>query len=725
MIALVLLLVLVLRPLFVLNNYNSVSNIRISTSLYTSPVIISFDKQPYGLRKLVFDPKTITLKTDSHLSSKVRHCSDPQKLMPLCQRCIPGLQLNGENKCELSEETTKLRETLFSIAANRGMPGTCQVYKYLSTDTLRRRHKTVGKWLDSIEPKRILDIGAYTNPIHSFMEHCPESVFMMEPCGELAHDGEMPWSSKEVSCGGRVTVQNVLPKSIKSFLYETHMQQFDVIVCIGCDKTYGPNWQELMSMPRPFHLVLEFSTLTRETRYPMEDSDGCSIIATKDFDFSDCPDCGFDVEKNDPFTRYAKERKLYLWQCNEYPQDYTSRAAESKAVLAPLCNNAKASPYIGMACVAEELLTNRIMDTALMAIDAGKEKEEEDRKVITAQTYGFKKYKNKGNCNASMLSYHIARKWWSIDDNQEQFEKANSYLERAIANKEKATSDSDLIEAMCFAASARFLYSSAVQQERVIDHLYLSIRLYQSTFRSILAAEPPSYGINSYHYHIKTCPPFLDQKYINEVAELEPIFPLGRNFDSREFGQSISFNPYIPLMSFESVQSREYRKMILIDVGANGFAASPKQLIDNYAAFGKTFDEVIMFDPKIDGMQIIPDIYSDKMDIIFHQQYLEIGTRNPKTDVLSFIKEKVHKDDFVVLKYDVDEEGCTGPTMEWGFLGDLLYSDVLNLVDELYVELHFYDKEYMYWNHQTHSAQQRYDIVRQLRACGMAIHDWP
>ena len=77
----------------------------------------------------------------------------------------------------------------------------------------------------------------------------------------------------------------------------------------------------------------------------------------------------------------------------------------------------------------------------------------------------------------------------------------------------------------------------------------------------------------------------------------------------------------------------------------------------------------------------------------------------------------------MVLKFDVDE-GAGGPTMEWAFLSDLLDSNALSLVDELYIELHF-KNEPIGWHHDTHSSRQHYDVVRQLRACGLAIHDWP
>lgn len=255
--------------------------------------------------------------------------------------------------------------------------------------------------------------------------------------------------------------------------------------------------------------------------------------------------------------------------------------------------------------------------------------------------------------------------------------------------------------------------------------MYDSIRVYQTIFKQVaFESLDVDVGLSQgYRYPLKACPPFLRKEYIDEVSELEPIFPNGRNFDYREFGSLTSFNPYITLMSFESVKSRVYREKILIDIGANGFSASPKQLVDNYAAEGLLFDKVLMFEPDIDNMQHGIDFYQKEMNITFHKQFIKIGTRNPNNDVISFLKKNVHINDFVVLKFDVDE-GSNGPTMEWGFLADLLYSEEIALVDEFYTELHFNNNE-IRWRHQTHSARQRYDVVRQLRACGMAIHDWP
>ena len=63
--------------------------------------------------------------------------------------------------------------------------------------------------------------------------------------------------------------------------------------------------------------------------------------------------------------------------------------------------------------------------------------------------------------------------------------------------------------------------------------------------------------------------------------------------------------------------------------------------------------------------------------------------------------------------------------MEWGFLADLLRRpEALALVDELFIELHFYASS-LRWVHPTHSMKQAFDVLRQLRACGLPVHAWP
>ena len=93
--------------------------------------------------------------------------------------------------------------------------------------------------------------------------------------------------------------------------------------------------------------------------------------------------------------------------------------------------------------------------------------------------------------------------------------------------------------------------------------------------------------------------------------------------------------------------------------------------------------------------------------------------------ILQWLRENAVEEDFVALKFDVDNDFSLGPTMEWGFLADLLRRpEALALVDELFVELHFYGPS-LRWVHLTHSMKQAFDVLRQLRACGLPVHAWP
>lgn len=74
-----------------------------------------------------------------------------------------------------------------------------------------------------------------------------------------------------------------------------------------------------------------------------------------------------------------------------------------------------------------------------------------------------------------------------------------------------------------------------------------------------------------------------------------------------------------------------------------------------------------------------------------------------------------------------------GSTIEWGFLADLYHSQALTLVDELFIELHFtFGAEAkkalgfsLNWEHRDHSMRQQFDLLRELRRCGIAVHQCP
>ena len=86
----------------------------------------------------------------------------------------------------------------------------------------------------------------------------------------------------------------------------------------------------------------------------------------------------------------------------------------------------------------------------------------------------------------------------------------------------------------------------------------------------------------------------------------------------------------------------------------------------------------------------------------------------------------VHLTHSMKQAFDVDvDNDSLGPTMEWGFLADLLRRpEALALVDELFIELHFFAPS-LNWVHLTHSMKQAFDVLRELRACGLPVHAWP
>lgn len=118
----------------------------------------------------------------------------------------------------------------------------------------------------------------------------------------------------------------------------------------------------------------------------------------------------------------------------------------------------------------------------------------------------------------------------------------------------------------------------------------------------------------------------------------------------------IDFGPYRPLVAESEARSviKKKDRRILIDVGANGFFASPKYLLDSYQPY-LPFTHAIMVDPEPHFSASIPSAYSEKYNITFLQIYAEVGT-NSSNDMFNLLPTLVTKNDFVVLKFDVDAD---------------------------------------------------------------------
>ena len=207
---------------------------------------------------------------------------------------------------------------------------------------------------------------------------------------------------------------------------------------------------------------------------------------------------------------------------------------------------------------------------------------------------------------------------------------------------------------------------------------------------------------------------------------LEPVYSNLRNWMYVESNNLIDFGPYRPLVAIPQVNKQLREKgatRVLIDVGANGFYASPKYLIDSYAPY-LPFHKAILIEPEPHFSESIPASYSARYNITNLKIYAEVNTQQP-SDIITMLPSLVGKDDYVVLKFDVDpNKFAYGATMEWGFLFDLMnHPEVSSLIDELYIELHFHYPA-LYWDHY-HSNWEALDAIRYLRRQGMVVHAWP
>ena len=187
-------------------------------------------------------------------------CDDQRRLMPSCERCVPGL--SGDS-CELPRETIQVRAATAALVRKRypDSDRPLALYPYLETEEFLRRQRVVGERLERDRPRHVVDVGAYFNPIHLFLrEHCPSSVVVIEPILE-------PLSAL-VPCGrGGATNGSThvlhLPLTFKRYLLIRHSlpSDPDAVVCIGCDSHHGPSKLELLrSWSRPYTLYLEFSS---------------------------------------------------------------------------------------------------------------------------------------------------------------------------------------------------------------------------------------------------------------------------------------------------------------------------------------------------------------------------------------------------------------------------------------------------------------------------------
>ena len=178
------------------------------------------------------------------------------------------------------------------------------------------------------------------------------------------------------------------------------------------------------------------------------------------------------------------------------------------------------------------------------------------------------------------------------------------------------------------------------------------LKLYIDSFGALYTEQLNRYIPMTFYSPLE---PRMKLGWRQHALSLEPVYTSVRNWMFTESQTLIDFSPYRPLVAFSSVrqhlQARNCRR-VLVDVGANGFFASPKYLLDSYAVY-LPFTHAVMIEPVPHFSATVPAAYQERYNISHLAIYAEVNTGS-STDMIKLLPTIVTKEDFVVLKFDVD-----------------------------------------------------------------------
>lgn len=209
-----------------------------------------------------------------------------------------------------------------------------------------------------------------------------------------------------------------------------------------------------------------------------------------------------------------------------------------------------------------------------------------------------------------------------------------------------------------------------------------------------------------------------------KIEEITPYLRSPKWYNSNGNAMYIEDRSYLNLLANHYVPSSAPRK-IYLDLGAAGFDSSVGWFYNHYPL---TFDEVYAFEAKPNVFQIPPrqQIGGQLYDSI-HFYQVTVGTQDNKAkNVLDFAKWmqetlKPSVEDFVVLKMDV--EGA-----EWGILEHMEQTGVAQVIDELFVEIHYQHPNmslYGWDAYVGHTQEDAFALLSHWRELGVYAHYWP
>eukprot|EP00928_Gymnodinium_smaydae_P010174 TRINITY_DN13816_c0_g1_i7.p1 TRINITY_DN13816_c0_g1~~TRINITY_DN13816_c0_g1_i7.p1 ORF type:complete len:719 (+),score=55.22 TRINITY_DN13816_c0_g1_i7:54-2210(+) len=658
-------------------------------------------------------------------------------MWPECKDCVPGTF--GANCSEMSEEVASLRLWIENEAVRRyGQRGRgMHLYPYLETADFRQRQNFVANRLRKFKAQRVLDIGGYFSPISDFIsideDWCPEFVWSIDPI----YAGE----SFGMSCGkGRFVKVVKSPYTVESAWNDDIMRNtnFDAVVCVGCDVDYGPRVDQLLILPRPFHLFIEFSEAAFTSAYGQLGTYG-ELIEEKRWQMP-MP------ENGTYFDKPHLKRVLRIINYSDLYQYHMPVCRNAIMTLKPVGNSSSCGkfdfekPVPHCTRSAQECIYQVLANFSETKVDAG---------GLRAESHDVKMFdldSNESLVKSCRLDSELETlmKRWPLDQqwrhgNETQLRRAYAYARYGKRRAHEASGNRVGVGEACnrlAAASVAWkmrngylgndvevpsILEIVKEHHRWMDAYYGKNRLAPMP----CVRERDSDGEPCYKFPKPAenlCRGGLEQ-YHTLISEVEDLLPGGRNLWYHEFGIEIEFTAYRPLPSltgFDSNAIAKSRKILLV-VGANGFFRASKYLIDMYSPYF-AFDRVILFEPDAERMALAEG-YNATGNVHWVQGFVTVSGCDTN-DMLTYLNAHFTRDDYVVLMFDVDAVVSQFATMEWGFLAQLVSQD-LRLVDELYIELHMY-KPQLGWVHDRHSAREQFDIMSQLRyVCGAAVHAWP
>jgi hypothetical protein len=169
-------------------------------------------------------------------------------------------------------------------------------------------------------------------------------------------------------------------------------------------------------------------------------------------------------------------------------------------------------------------------------------------------------------------------------------------------------------------------------------------------------------------------------------------------------------------------------KIVFVDLGASlSFHGSYKvpilDLIDEFYKFGFRFDHIYGYEITPTDPKHVVEALPEHIFASYH--WINVGVSDDplaKTNPWNMIMQNFRKEDFVVVKLDIDT-----PILEESLVNQLRNNpNISQLVDVLYFEHHVLLKElFPHWKTKMKSTvKESMDLFVQLRELGIASHPW-